>query len=115
MWERSIRPRGYADFLAIMRLVGLADEAPHYWSAMAQIDSAHIKAGQLIRRMLLEQVTKADLAELDRVGSMEFDLPGRGTGRMIACRAIRVSDEPIMVAASHAGRLFAAGEMLWQS
>jgi hypothetical protein len=115
MWERSIRPRDYADFLAIMRLIGLADEASHYWSAMAQIDSAHIKAGQLIRRMLLEQVMKADLTELERIGSMEFDLPARGTGRMIACRAIGISEATIMVAASHAGRLFAEGEMLWQS
>ena len=114
MWDRNIRPREYADFLAIMRLTGLDADVTRYWNTMALIDRAHIKAGQLIRGMLLEQVMKSDLAELERVGSMEFDLPGTGTGRMVACRVIKTASEPVVTSAANVGRPLNAGDGLWQ-
>jgi hypothetical protein len=80
---------------------------------MALIERAHIKAGQLIRRMLLEQVMKSDLAELERVGSMEFDLPGTGTGRMVAFRVVRSASEPVVISAANVGRVLNAGDALW--
>ena len=115
IWERSIRPRGYADFLAIMRLIGLESEAIRYWRVMKVIDGAHIRAGQLIRKMLIGQVMNSDLAQLDQLGTMEFDLPGTGTGRMIAWRILRVAREHVMISASHVGHPFIADEVLWQS
>jgi hypothetical protein len=114
MWDRNIRPREYADFLAIMRLTGLDADVTRYWNTMALIERAHIKAGQLIRRMLLEQVMKSDLTELERIGSMEFDLPGTGTGRMVAFRVVRSASDPVVISAANVGRLLNAGDPLWQ-
>lgn len=112
--DRNIRPRDNADFLAIMRLIGLEADASRYWGIMTLIERAHIKAGQLIRSMLLDQVMKADLAALERIGTMEFDLPGTGSGRMVACRVLRIASEPVMVSAAQVSQLFASENPPWR-
>jgi len=109
MWGRSIRPNDPADFDAIMNLVGLRAEKDRYWLAMKAIDVAHLQAGQVIRRALLAQVRKADLSALERDGSMEFDLPGGDTGRMIASRVIQVGRDTVEISSSRVGRPIETG------
>lgn len=109
MWGRSIRPQDRSDFNAIMRVIDLNSEADRYWTAMTLIDRAHLRAGQVIRKALLQQVRKADLSDLERIGSMEFDLPGAAVARMIACRVVKVGRETVKVSTHHVGRLLEIG------
>lgn len=111
MWQRSIRPQDRADFDAILRLVGLESDRDQYWAAMAAIDRAHLRAGQVIRKALLDQVRKADLGALERRGRMEFDLPGEATGAMVACRVLSVAKQHLDVAAANVGKLISMGNL----
>jgi hypothetical protein len=108
-WERSIKPDRREDFCAILRLVGLEAETEKYFAAMRLIERAHAKAGQAIRRVLLERVRTSDLGDLERLGAMEFDIPGAHAGRMLAARVLRVGEEPVFVNASYVGRPFERG------
>jgi hypothetical protein len=104
MSRRSIHPNDRADFDAIMRLVGLDVEKDIYWRAMKTIDLAHLQAGQVIRRALLAQVERVDLSVLERLGSMEFDVAGGATGRMIASRVMKVGHEIVEISSSRIGK-----------
>ena len=86
MSYRTIRTNDPSDFRAIMRFIGLRNEFTNYWKAMHQIDSAHRKAGQLIRRQLLAQVRNADLRDLEKLGTTDFEIPGVEGGNLTAIR-----------------------------
>lgn len=105
MWDRSIRPRDYDDFLAIMKLIGSEDAGSQYWEVMSRLERTHIHAGQLIRRRLITQVRDSDLSELELRGTMEFDLPDIGAASMMACRVIRIGSEPLTVSHTRIGQL----------
>ena len=76
MSYRSIKTEDQRDFRAVMRLIGLADRFDEYWQAMTLIDRAHKRAGQFIRKQLLAEVRRADLQGLEKLGTMDFELPG---------------------------------------
>ena len=62
-----------------------------------------------IRRLLLKQAAKTDLAELEHSGWMEFALPGAGTGSLTAFRIEAISNETALIPEHHLGRPFEAG------
>lgn len=97
MQDRTIATHDEDDFLAIMKLVGLQDSAQRYWNAMKDIRRAHARAGRQIRRQLMQQVNKSDLAELERVGYMEFALEGKNAGSLTAYRIKTVARQDIEV------------------
>ncbi|WP_212750602.1 hypothetical protein, partial [Streptococcus pseudopneumoniae] len=74
MSYRSIKTEDQRDFRAIMQFVGLEDQCDDYWRTMALIDSAHRKAGQHIRRLLMKQILTSDLQDLEKLGRMDFEL-----------------------------------------
>ena len=76
MSYRSIKTEDQRDFRAVMRLIGLEDRFDDYWQTMTLIDRAHRRAGQLIRKQLLAEVRGADLQDLEKLGRMDFELPG---------------------------------------
>jgi hypothetical protein len=86
MSPRSIRTRDRRDFLILMAYLGFESDADRIWEQMAAISAAHQAAGQLARRKLLEQVQEADLAILDRVGYLDFQLPDQEAGTLTAYR-----------------------------
>lgn len=108
-WERGIKPDSREDFCAILRLIGLEAETDKYFAAMRLIERAHAKAGQAIRRVLLERVRSSDLGDLERLGAMEFDIPGAHAGRMLAARVLRVGEEPAVINPTYVGRPFERG------
>jgi hypothetical protein len=110
MSPRNIRTSGYNDFLAIMRLIGLESEAAEYWSAMGKIVNAHHRAGKQIRDALLDQVRQTDLRELERLGQMEFELPGAESGSLTAYRVEAVLPDLVSVRWNRIGRPFPAGK-----
>ena len=106
MSERNIRTEDYRDFAAIMDVVGMAAEAQKCWQIMGLIDSAHRKAGGVIRKMLLKQVLNSDLRELMQLGRMKFELTESGGGSMVAYRIVAVSPTVARIPAWQVARQF---------
>jgi len=113
MSYRSIRTHDYEDFAAIMRLSGLGDSAQEYWEAMGMIDSSHRKAGRIIRKRLLKLVLTSELNELERSGSMTFELPGVDSASMTAFRVVDISPEFSTVPAYRIANPFELDVELW--
>lgn len=86
MSSHSIRTASLDDFRLLMGYVGLGDRADAIWGQMGHLDSAHRKAGQRIRRMLLRRVRDADPAEINREGVMDFELGDAYAGVLTAFR-----------------------------
>lgn len=103
--ERCIHPRDPADFEALLRLVGLDDQVRNYWTWMHWIFRAHVKAGHIIRRRLLEQVRHADLSNLRGTGRLEFVL-SETEGGLVALCVEAVAPETIWIASSRIARPF---------
>ena len=114
MSYRSIKTEDKREFQAILSLVGLAEESDEYWRKMSMIDSAHRRAGQLIRRMLLNEVLAADIERLEKLGRMDFELPDAYAGSVTAFRIEVISPETYLVPVSHLGHVVDIEEDLWQ-
>ena len=104
MSSRNIRPQDDRDFDAILKLAGLQGREQEYRNAARQIETAHKQAGFYIRRQLLNQVARADLSELHRKGSMDFELPEADGGSLTAFRIEHSAPEVSIVPASRIGR-----------
>lgn len=111
---RSIRTQKYEDFLAIMKLVGLENEAEKYWNVMKRIDRAHHKAGFEIRDMLLKQAENLDIVALQRRGRMDFRLSSDDEGRLTAFRVEGRLPETLDVPYSRIGQPFRLEDQLWR-
>lgn len=114
MSYKSIRTSDYHDFDAIMKLVGLADRARECWDIMGMIDSAHRRAGQHIRKLLLKKVQESDLTELQKIGKMDFGLEEVDSGSLTAFRVRNVSSEIMKVSVPLLGHPFDIKDALWQ-
>lgn len=114
MSPRSIRTQKYSDFLAIMKLVGLEDEAQEYWTIMKRINRAHHKAGFEIRNLLLEQVKDLNMEELQKWGKMDFKLSSDDEGGLTAFRVESVLAEIVEVSYSRIGQPFRLENQLWR-
>ncbi|MBW7881654.1 MAG: hypothetical protein H3C34_03285 [Caldilineaceae bacterium] len=114
MSPRSIRTRKYNDFLAILRLVGLADEAQEYWTMMKRIDRAHHKAGFQMRKLLFDQVKDLDMEQLQKRGRMDFKLSGEDEGGLTAFRVESILPETYEVPYSRIGQPFRLGDQRWR-
>lgn len=107
MSGRTIGTERENDFVAIMRLVGLADEAERYWKITRVIKAAHLRAGKAIRRRLIEQVANVDVADLERKGTFTFELPDAEGGRLTAFRVESRAPTTMSVPVSRLDRVFA--------
>jgi len=97
MSARSIKTEEYDDFHAIMELIGLAKHTDYYWEMMKLIGNAHQRAGQMIRKMLLEQVNKCDLGILKRTGKMDFTITGKQSVSITAFQVRDISPNTLQV------------------
>ena len=89
-----------------MKLIGLADKFDGYWKTMALIDRAHKKAGQFIRKQLLAEVRNADLRDLEKLGRMNFELPGVEGGNLTTIRIQSVHPQTIEIEVARLGHPF---------
>lgn len=93
----SIRTQDPADFNAICRLAGEPFEA--MWASMGLIAAAHMRAGNEVRQLLVDEIRKADSADLLQRGWSDYDaesIEGHGTLRVarIAGRSPAIEDVP---------------------
>lgn len=103
---RTIKTEDNRDFQAILRLIQLDNQEKEYWATMVMIDSAHRRAGQLIRKLLLSQIHTSNLDELRKLGRMDFEISEANTGSLAAFRVKYIHEEPIEVPVHRLGRPF---------
>jgi hypothetical protein len=108
----SIRPNDPRDFAAICELIG--EPADELWQAMSTIFAAHLQAGNEVRKLLVEEIRKADSAALLQRGWSDYDvesIEGEGALRVarIAGRAPDLADVP----RSRLRKPFRVSEDLW--
>lgn len=115
MSERNIRTDDPRDFKAIMGLVGLSADSDRCWEFAREIASAHQRAGGVVRRHLLRKVLESDLGDLEKVGSMRFELSEVGGNPLSAVRVVRVLPEVVRVSAAHLGKLIDLEDGEWRA
>ena len=103
MSYRSIKTDDQKDFRAIMKLIGLEERFEDHWNTMELIDRAHRKAGHLIRKQLLAEVRNSDLQDLEKLGKMDFELPGVEGGQLTAIRIQGVHPKVFEIEVSRLG------------
>lgn len=106
MSELSIKPRNDKDFESILKFVGLEDRCNDFYEAAYLLDTAHRSAGKHIRKLLLQEVCKADLTQLEQLGSMEFELEQADGGSMTAFRVVNIAPEIYNVPVSKTAHIF---------
>ncbi len=111
---RHIKTQRYEDFQAILQLVGLGASAEKLWKAMRQIDRAHKRAGQVIRRRLLREVQGEALVDLQRLGRKDFTLEDGCSAAITALRVSSIADEVALVPATRVSRLLPAEGSTWR-
>ncbi len=112
--NRSIRPQSQDDFNAMMQLIGFDGEAQEIWDKMGEVRRAHQTAGQRVRRLLLERVRACDTEELERMGRMDFELPGEDGGTLTAFRIVDIAPESTIVPSSRVGHPFELEAITWR-
>lgn len=105
---RCIHPQERTDFEALLELVGLHDRVSSYWSWMHDIFRAHVRAGQVIRRQLLQKVRQADLSTWQEAERVDFALSETEGGHLVALRVEAVAPESVSIPASRVARPFRA-------
>jgi hypothetical protein len=81
----------------------LEEQQNQYLLAAQNLASAHISAGQDIRRQLMNRLRSMDLQTLERVGSLEVEL-NAGGGAIAVWRVTGISHDTARVAGSHLGQ-----------
>jgi hypothetical protein len=105
MSSKCIRPRKEEDFVAILVFAGIETRAQELWAAMGEISRAHLRAGQLIRRMLMEKISETSLEALERDGEMVFDLGDHDGGTLSAFQITGIQAEGFEVPTGRIGVL----------
>ncbi len=105
MSSKCIHPRNKNDFATIMAYAGMADKTQELWEAMKDIGRAHVKAGQVIRKMLLQKIASSSLALLERDGEMTFDLGEEDGGTLSAFLITSISENEFEIPANRIGIL----------
>ncbi len=99
----TIKPRNIADLRAILIVCGLAAQQNQYLEAAHKLASAHISAGQDIRKQLMNRLRSMDLKTLERVGWLELEL-NVGGGAIAVQRVTGISHDTARVAGTHLGQ-----------
>lgn len=102
--ERKIRPRYIEDFHAIMNYLNIADRTKDYWKKARQINQAHHRAGIEIKKLLLAEVRKSNLDQLEQRGYQSFALNKYETN-IQAYRIVDIQRESISVPLSKIGEI----------
>jgi hypothetical protein len=111
----SIRTENYEDFLAIMQVIGLGENAAALWRDMDLIDQAHRRAGQRVRVLLNREIRKADTRELERQGWQDYDVEEiEGEGALRVARVEARHPDVVRVSARQTRRLLPVERDLWQ-
>ncbi len=115
MSARTIKTQDWEDFQAIMRLIGLEDEAETLWGSAKEILRAHKSAGFEIRRILMAQISQTSIGDLQKTGRATFSIgESDDEGSMTVFRVKKILPERFTVPESSIGKLIEGSDDLWQ-
>ncbi len=113
--ERNIRPGTEQNFKALLRVLKIENKFDQYNENAEIILPAHKKAGMHIRRLLIQQIKKADMKSLIEEGLMLFNLPDIDTSAsMTAYRIERILEEIYEIPYFKLGHPVEFGDESWQ-
>ncbi|HLH64160.1 MAG TPA: hypothetical protein VKV27_00515 [Solirubrobacteraceae bacterium] len=108
----SIRPNDPRDFAAICEMIG--EPADELWQAMSTIFVAHLQAGNEVRKLLVEEIRKADSAALLQRGWYDYDVESiEGEGALRVARIVGRAPDLADVPRSRLRKPFRVSEDLW--
>jgi hypothetical protein len=108
----SIRPNDARDFAAICELVG--EPAEELWKAMSVIFAAHLQAGNEVRKLLVEEIRRADSADLLRRGWSDYNVESiEGEGALRVARIAGRAPDILDVPRSRLRKPFKVSEDIW--
>ncbi len=110
--ERSIRPHSRMGFAATCRFAGLESDADSIWGALTAIKRAHLKAGQSIRKLLVQALISDGGQKLVAEGFQHLEVAG--LGRLSAYRVVYKHPDHHLVDAEVIDEPFLAEERGWQ-
>jgi hypothetical protein len=90
---RHIRTQNQEDFMAILRVCGLQDQAEQLWAQMGQIVRAHVRAGMYLKHRLTETLKQYSGSDLLAAGRLDVSLPGGNSGNLIAIQIERLGQQ----------------------
>lgn len=110
----SIRTSDYADFEALMKVLGLEADAAQLWQEMDRIDQAHLRAGQRVRALLNREILNANTTELERSGWSDFDVAEiEGEGALRVARVEARAPGTVRISSRQTRQLVAVERDLW--
>lgn len=111
--QRSIGPGEPGDLEIIFNYVELHGQSvAEHWDALEALRAAHRDAGLHIREQLIEAAEACDLGELERAGSLTFEIEGVEAGALLAARVDQVGAESYEVPAYRIGDPFELEEVV---
>ena len=111
----SIRTEDYADFAALMEVIGLRAETEQLWRDMDLIDQAHRRAGQRVRKLLVREILDGDTRDLEVRGWQDYDVEEiEGEGALRVARVEARHPETLLVPARQTRQLLRVERDLWQ-
>lgn len=113
MSEDSIRPRHDKEFLAILKCVGLGDDADKYVRAANLIDRAHRMAGFKIRKLLLNETKKIGFRNFIEKNEIVIEIPGAKAGSITAFKIMEKSPEMFKVNSDQMNQIVKLDKPIW--
>ncbi|MFH0984128.1 MAG: hypothetical protein V1882_01180 [Candidatus Omnitrophota bacterium] len=115
MSDSSIRPRNDQDFMAILKCLGLENDAAKYFDAARLINKAHMKAGFYIRRQLIKQAKQMSVDDFEVNNEVCIDLPGIEAGALTAFKVRAISCEKYKVSSAEINQLKKRADLPWRA
>ncbi|MGA4719753.1 hypothetical protein [Fictibacillus nanhaiensis] len=100
MSEDNIKPALENDFKNILKFINLEEKTDKYIKVAKLLLRAHMEAGTLIRRKLIDEIKKTDLSVLELRGEHVFNLPGEKNVSFTAYRVEFIVERKYQVPSS---------------
>ena len=111
----AIRTEDRQDFAAIMHVTGMASKEQELWEDMHRIDQAHLRAGQVVRKLLNREIRTGDTRELERRGWQDYEVEEiDGEGALRVARVEARAPDIMRISARQTRELFDVERDLWQ-
>ena len=116
MADRTIRTGSKADFLILLKYLGLEAEAEDYWRVMLGIEKAHRRAGNYLRSLLLQEISRTpNLHQVLEENAGRFTLGDQQTGQLTAFLVEDVSVDVFHMPEARVGRPLSLEDAQWHA
>jgi hypothetical protein len=103
MSGESLGLRKDAHFLALLKHLGLAEEARGILLMTRHLRYAHQSAGARLRQLLVDRAQRLSPAELEAAGHVDVELDREGGGTLMLARIEQIAEGTVMVPAGRIG------------